>query len=290
MTQLEIECFLAIYEYKSISRAAESLYITQPSLSNRLKILEREIGGELFVRQKGNRELSPTNAGKEFYKLALQYQKVINQMYGVCSKISNRLRISSLNSLDTYLLPQVFEIFLQQNPDIELEIQSMELSAASHSIHSRDTDIAFTTGKNRDNTLKQTLVFSEPMVVVCNKNLHLKTSVTKNELLKFKELFVDWSGDFTNWHDKVLGDSHPKITVSTMTHIQQFLESKLCWSIVPVSVATGIQEQSDLIYRVKTDFELPYREVSIVTLPDNENSNIKGFCDCLKQTVAKYIV
>ena len=50
MTILEIECFLSICEHKTISRAAEALYITQPSLSSRLKTLERELGGELFVR------------------------------------------------------------------------------------------------------------------------------------------------------------------------------------------------------------------------------------------------
>ena len=53
LTNLEIECFLAICEHKTISSAAESLYITQPSLSSRLKTLERELGGELFVRKKG---------------------------------------------------------------------------------------------------------------------------------------------------------------------------------------------------------------------------------------------
>ena len=54
MTILEIECFLAICQYKTASRAAKALYITQPSLSNRLKTLEREVGGALFYRHKGN--------------------------------------------------------------------------------------------------------------------------------------------------------------------------------------------------------------------------------------------
>ena len=41
MTYTEIECFLAICRYKTGSRAAEALYITQPSLSTRLKTLEK---------------------------------------------------------------------------------------------------------------------------------------------------------------------------------------------------------------------------------------------------------
>ena len=52
MTHSEIECFLAICHYKTASRAAEALYITQPSLSTRLKTLEKELGGSLFYRKK----------------------------------------------------------------------------------------------------------------------------------------------------------------------------------------------------------------------------------------------
>ena len=43
MTVSEIECFLSICEHKTISRAAEELYITQPSLSSRLKTLEKRL-------------------------------------------------------------------------------------------------------------------------------------------------------------------------------------------------------------------------------------------------------
>ena len=43
MTQTEIACFLAICRHKTGIRAAEALYITQPSLSTRLKTLEKEL-------------------------------------------------------------------------------------------------------------------------------------------------------------------------------------------------------------------------------------------------------
>lgn len=288
LTQLEIECFLAICKYKTISRAAEGLYITQPSLSSRLKTLEKELGGELFVRKKGSREISLTPVGKEFYKLAQEYEEIIHKMHRICKKTTQSLKISSLNSLDTFLLPQVYDGFLQDYPEIELEIQSMELTAASLSIREGTTDLAFTTGKIHDKTLKQTLVFEEPMVIVCNKNLKFNAPVSSKDLINNQELFVEWSSDFTNWHNKILGDSHPKITVSIMTHIKQFLQSKDCWAIVPVSVASGMEKESN-IKRVEADFQLPCREVSIVTLPDaDKNAAIDKFCNCLKQAVSKY--
>lgn len=288
MTILEIECFLSICEHKTVSRAAESLFITQPSLSSRLKTLERELGGELFVRKKGAREMTLTDAGKEFYKLALQYKELIAQMQGVFTKQPQKLRVSSLNSLDTFLLPQVYDLFLQKHPDIELEIQDMELALASRNIHTGDTDIAFTTGKTKDKALKQTTVFCEPMVVVCNSGLSLDTPVKPQQLIKDQEVYVEWSHDFTNWHNEVIGNTHPKLTVAIMAHLKQFIEHKDSWAVVPISVAHGLISDKN-IKIVPASFDLPSREVSLITAIDaDKNIATLYFYDCLKEVVSKY--
>ena len=72
MTHAGIECFLAICRHKTGSAAAQALYITQPSLSARLKLLEQELGSPLFYRHKGCREMTLTATGKAFYELALE--------------------------------------------------------------------------------------------------------------------------------------------------------------------------------------------------------------------------
>lgn len=288
MTISEIECFLSICEHKTASRAAEALYITQPSLSSRLKTLERELGGELFVRKKGCREMTLTPAGKEFYKLALQYEELLTKMNCIFSKQPTKLRVSSLNSLDTFLLLQVYEHFLQKHSDIELEIQDMDLVSASRNIHIGETDIAFTTGKSSDKQLKQTLVFCEPMVIVCNKNLKCDASITADELLNYQEIYVEWSSEFAKWHNETLNNTHPKLTVSIMEHLKQFLKSKQCWAIVPISVARGLIQDSD-IKSIEPCFNLPLRKVSIITASDSDNNiAIKYFYNCLKEIISKY--
>ena len=49
ITYSGVECFLAIARFKTMTQAAEYLCITQPSLSARLKTLEREIGCQLYT-------------------------------------------------------------------------------------------------------------------------------------------------------------------------------------------------------------------------------------------------
>lgn len=287
MTYSEIECFLAICHYKTGSRAAEALYITQPSLSARLKNLEKKLGGTLFYRKKGSREMLLTEAGKDFYQLAMQYESLVQEMLQVCRKQPEKLRISSLDSLDTFLLPQVYERFLQNHPQIGLEIQDMDLEPASLSIHAGATDIAFTTGTNTDKTLQQTQLFMEPMVVICVENTPLQEPVTRNQLADIPEVFIEWSSEFARWHQQTLG-LKPKLSISIMNHLQQFLEKGNCWSIVPVSVAVGLAERLP-VRQVKADFPIPGRTVSFVSaLHSEKNTAISSFCQCLKETVAEY--
>lgn len=64
----ELKYFLAIANYKSISKAAQSLYLTQPSLSRQMQNLEKEIGKQLFIR--GSKSITLTEAGQLLKKRA----------------------------------------------------------------------------------------------------------------------------------------------------------------------------------------------------------------------------
>ena len=145
MTTEEIEAFVAICEAKSISKAAEKLFISQPSLSTKLKTLEQETSCTLLARGKGQRELSLTEAGRRFYDLALQYRSIIRQMREVGTQaVPEKLRVSSLNSVGTYLMTPVYERFMQQNRETVLEVQDLPTLPVCASLERRETDLAFT--------------------------------------------------------------------------------------------------------------------------------------------------
>ena len=66
------ETFIAIYETRSFTKAGQYLFISQPTVTVRIKKLEEEVGSSLFIRGK-NREVIPTEAAKLLYKKAVQY-------------------------------------------------------------------------------------------------------------------------------------------------------------------------------------------------------------------------
>lgn len=287
MTHTGIECFLAICRHKTGSAAAQSLYITQPSLSARLKALERELGVDLFYRRKGSREMVLTHEGQEFYQLAVQYEALIEKMQKLGKSPKTTLRISCFNSLGTYLLPMVYGLFLQTNPRVSLQIQDMELAAASQSILRGETDLAFAGGQISDGQLRQFPAFSEPMVLICNADSGLQTPVSLSELPPQKEVFVQWSQGFVGWHQQVFGDSQPQLCVAIMAQLRQFLEREDRWAIVPVSVARGLSAECR-IRQLETDIELPSREIFCVVSAQRQVPALSAFLDCLRQVLTAY--
>ena len=285
MTHSGIECFLAICRHKNGSAAAQALYITQPSLSNRLKVLERELGTQLFYRCKGSREMALTPAGHEFFQLALEYEALIEQMHKLGQRQKTTLRVSCFNSLGTYLLPDVYKLFLQSHPQFSLQTQDMEIHAARQSILRGETDLAFTSGNMVDQQLKRFPAFSEPMVLVCAANSCFGASANLSELPPNDEVYVQWSNSFDRWHQKTLGIFRSQLCVSIMTQLRQFLEQENHWAIVPVSVAKGLEAECR-IRQLKTDIPLPFREVSYVTGAQSEAPALEEFLDCLKQVLA----
>lgn len=287
MTHAGIECFLAICHYKNGSAAAQSLYITQPSLSARLKVLEQEVGAQLFYRRKGSREMVLTPAGEDFYQLAMQYIALIDKMHKLGDRQKTSLRISCFNSLGTYLLPTAYKLFLQTNPRISLQMQDMEMAAASQSILQGETDLAFTCGHVSDGHLRQFPVFSEPMVLVCAAGSQLQAPVALSKLPHQEEVFVQWSNDFTRWHQKHTGNSHPQLCVSIMAQLRQFLEREDRWAIVPISVAKGLAAELD-IRQLETDIPLPHREISCVVSAQRQIPAMDAFLDCLRNVLTTY--
>ena len=75
----KISWFLRIVEEGSLSRAAQSLYVSQPTLSRFLEKLESEIGTALFIRDKSN-ALHLTEAGKAYLQTARKIQNLWNHL------------------------------------------------------------------------------------------------------------------------------------------------------------------------------------------------------------------
>lgn len=143
MTQRELEYIIKIAESGSISRAAEKLFVTQPSLSHYLQKVERELGTNLFRRTANG--LIPTVAGECYLQAAhnmlAQYKHLENQLSWMNEMKIGRLSIGTTNFLGSIILPHILYIFNRRYPDIEISIVEGVSQKIENAILKGDVDI-----------------------------------------------------------------------------------------------------------------------------------------------------
>ena len=289
MTQPEIEAFLSICRNKSISKAAEELYISQSALSLRLKALEETLGTPLLLRGKGKREVTLTAAGQTFYELALQYQDIAYKMETLGqSTMVEKLRISAINSVGNYLLPPVFDRFMEKYPRVQLTIQDMEAERVSLSIALGKTDIAFTTAKVQTDEIVATRFLADPMTIICAADSPYPNTVTLEQLPPEEEVYVMWCAENEFWHQSTFGADPPSyLCLELMGQIPFFVARPNKWAIVPQSVADSLADMPG-IRRCRPSFPIPDRTVYILRNRGNaETVNIHCFLETLREVLTE---
>lgn len=128
MTFDHLEYFIAVVEENSFFDAADSLNISQSSLSKQIIKLEKELGVKLLNRSK--RKASLTEAGEEFYKEALvlfrQYHRMLSNMNKYKFFLENELHIGTLPILTQYQLTARFKAFSDNHSDIQIILEEAE--------------------------------------------------------------------------------------------------------------------------------------------------------------------
>lgn len=120
MTIENIMSFVNVYRCDGFHRAAEAMYLTQPTLTSRIKTLERELGKELFTRTRRGVEL--TQAGESFLPYALQIVNSYTQAMRALSADRGRLVIGTNISISIAMLPHVFRELHRKHPALTVEI------------------------------------------------------------------------------------------------------------------------------------------------------------------------
>ncbi|MGW0607949.1 LysR family transcriptional regulator [Streptomyces sp. NPDC002644] len=121
----QLRYFVAVAETRHFTRAAELVHVAQPSLSQQIKSLERELGADLFSRARGN--ITLTDAGETLLPLARRIladaETARQEVQEVAQLRRGRVRLGATPSLCTGLLPDVLRAFHDRYPGVQLVIE-----------------------------------------------------------------------------------------------------------------------------------------------------------------------
>ena len=177
MDLYQIRYFLTIAETGTFSRAAERLYLSQPSLSTGIKKLEQELGVTLFER--GGRRSVLTVAGRSFLEKATvimeQYQAALEELKGFDER--PLFRVGVLSTMRVTVLASLVGSFQQQYPNVIVELHDGTLDNLQIGLEQGDVDVILTVlslhGMNNlphQDPLTSTALFRQPLLLAVPQN------------------------------------------------------------------------------------------------------------------------
>lgn len=252
MNSLQIETFLAIVEAGSISRASEILFLTQPTVSYRLKSLEDELGFPLVERKKGHRNIELTLKGHAFVPIATRWMQLWQDIQ-VLSASQSKLpfSLSCTNSINTYLLAPLYKGLVCNDSEalFNLTIWTQDTAGIYRMVESREADIGLAFENIPSKSLLIEPLFSEKLYVVrlCADKNELRTAYHPAELDAESELFFNSSPAYQAWHDKWWSPSiRPYVLISSEALILDFMDHPRFWAVVPASVVKSFEKKAEI--------------------------------------------
>jgi DNA-binding transcriptional LysR family regulator len=121
----QLAYFVAVADARHFTRAAEQVHVSQPSLSQQIRALEKELGAPLFSRARGN--ITLTDAGEALLPLARRIladaDTARHEVLELAQLRRGRVRLGATPSLCTGLLPDVLRVFHDRHPGVQLLIE-----------------------------------------------------------------------------------------------------------------------------------------------------------------------
>lgn len=292
MTHQDIEVFLTAVRSGSLSGAAQTLYITQPAVSRHIRALEQELGCVLLVRRRGRRRIELTEQGRDFVHVAEKWRQVWQEARDVARRDLNRtLRVGSVGSVSTYLLPAVFRAFLENNPGSALTFHNYHSQEAYRYMAEGTLDIALISDDMFYPQVETVPAYREPMVLAAGPACGLPDRVHPSGLDPARELRLPWNPEFDLWHSFWFsGGAQPRAVLDQMSLLENFFSWRGSWAdswaVTPMSVALSMKERVGI--RILELEEGPPDERIFYLLGRRRKQELTGaFLECLRQELSR---
>ncbi len=179
-----LKIFAAVYKNKSFTRASEDLHISQPTISEHIKNLEKSLECRLFDRL--GRAIMPTGEADLLYPRALQLlddlENIQQEISAAGAGIKGNLTIGASTIPGTYILPRVAYTFKQQYPDIVFEILIGDSARITGMVLQHELLCGIVGAKVVSAKLDYTPLFEDELVLVATKKVLVQKTISPEKL------------------------------------------------------------------------------------------------------------
>lgn len=185
----QLRILKAIAAEQSFSRAAKALYLSQPSLSKQVKLLEKNLGTVLLNRERNN--ISLTESGEILLQYADRILILCEESCRAIIDLKNgdrgNLTVGASQTIGTYLMPRILAVFAQNYPQINLKVQVDSTRTIATSVVKREIDVALVGGEIADELKKKLTIqpfITDELCLIISKShpFAIKKIIQKKDL------------------------------------------------------------------------------------------------------------
>lgn len=292
-----------VAECHSFSRAAQQLYVSQPSLSRFVRKVEEELGVELFERDTTPLGLTP--AGQKYLDYIERFQTLEAAMQADFASIKigriNELVIVTLPFMGTYILPKIVPHFASNYPSVNLQIEEFNNRELLRRVESRVADLVLTNLAPESDLFCHRTLCKDPIMLAVSYNDKMRTFFPN----QCGNLNHPIPVDLSLLQDETLILLHPwqnmriaaekvcrhfsfvpnnTMEVSSLASALSLVGSNRGMTFVCRSSVCSIRPETPLIYFSMGEMQ-DVTAITAVYLKDNQNPLIHKFCDCAAQSL-----
>ncbi|MEG0472006.1 MAG: LysR family transcriptional regulator [Solibacillus sp.] len=266
--------FAAVVKYQSFSRAANALHISQPSLSNAIKTLEREIGALLIERT--TKQFQLTELGEQFYersnRLIAQFEVMETELKEFAKGEHIEIRLGMIESAN-YWFSQVIIAYQQQYPHNKITlIDTLYNQTVREALLRLNVHGVITNQHIVDHEIKSELLYNEPYIILTKKN-HSFASKNNIKLTDFADQTLiigmpefQTSGQILKAFEQENVTPHIQYKIERFEMIKLLVEQGLGIAILPQHYVAQPLPECLMTHRVQSEFL--NRNVYLCTMKD----------------------
>ena len=142
----QVEAFVNVIRHKSFSKAAEAIYLSQPTISAHISSLENELGVCLIVRS--TKEVYPSAAGQIFYQYALEMlrlrDRAILEVQSYSTEVRGELDIAASTVPSQYILPELLPSLVEKYPKVFFSVRQYDSGEVVGRIVNMEAEVGMT--------------------------------------------------------------------------------------------------------------------------------------------------
>ncbi|PFA67113.1 LysR family transcriptional regulator [Bacillus sp. AFS015802] len=268
-----VKTFITAAEYNHFRKAAERLYISQPTVTVHIKQLEKELGVILFERD--GKKIKLTEAGRSYLQHAKRlieiYEEGISDIQSLSQGYTTTLKMAISPLIADNVLPFVLKQYIENHPQVEISVEIIESAEIERAVLDERVDIGLSCLPCFSPELEHTLLYSDKVILVAphdGRDFESAPPLEEEELISSNYLLTHNHPAYWDELSHAIKKFYPRARMMkvSQTHItKRFIAEGLGVSYLPASSVRRELLEGRLLEVETKAFPLPEAKTYAIT-------------------------